>query len=82
MKVYLNNIYHRIIETDISTDGRIMIHIPENITAGINNKYFHVDLVEVEAMKQPGITETETKKALIFKQLERKIAENDRVIFF
>lgn len=46
--VYINDVRHGCVESDVSTDDRVMIHIPEELCQVIGNKYFHVDLVEVK----------------------------------
>ena len=46
LKVYINNIYHGTVESELSEDGTFSIHIPETLTQCIGNKHFHIDLLE------------------------------------
>lgn len=46
--VYHGNIYHGTVDSTMSDDGRLMIHIPESINQCIGNKFFHTDLIEVK----------------------------------
>jgi hypothetical protein len=45
-KVYVNNIFHGVIESN-AVNGKTIIHIPEPLLRGIGNKYFYIDLFEV-----------------------------------
>ena len=45
----MSGIYTGTIESDVSIDGKIMIHIPESIATNWGNKYFNIDLIEVKA---------------------------------